>query len=233
MAARANFGVNRVQVLPGNVGLFDLRGFFPKEFSAASIAAAMSLLANTDALIIDLRENGGGEPATIALLCSYLFPAGSRIHLNDIYDRPKNKTEQFWTDPNLPGPRYTGKPVYVLNSHRTFSGAEEFGYNMQTQKRATLVGETTGGGAHPGGLVALGSGLVAFVPTGRAINPITGTNWEGVGVKPDMPTTAAAALQTAHLHALSSLLKAENDAERRRNLQETVALLKKSPPAQP
>jgi hypothetical protein len=229
-AARDNFGVYRVQILPGNVGLFDLRGFLPKELSAPAIGSAMALLANTDALVVDLRSNGGGAPETVALVCSYFFAEGSRIHLNDIYDRPKNETEQFWTDPKLPGPRYVGKPVYVLTSRRTFSGAEEFAYNLQTQKRATLVGETTGGGAHPGGLVALGAGFAAFVPTGRAINPLTGTNWEGVGVKPELATSAEAALKTAHLHALRTLLDAEKDEQRRRAIEQTVALVKKGEP---
>ena len=227
MAARENFGVNKVEVLPGNVGLLDLRGFMPRELSAKALTAAMSLLSNTDALILDLRQNGGGDPETVAFLCSYLFPAGARVHLNDIYNRPRNQTEQFWTDPSVPGARYVGKPVYVLTSARTFSGAEELSYNLQTLKRATVIGETTGGGAHPGGPVALGEGFVAFVPTGRAINPITRTNWEGVGVKPDVPTPAAAALKTAHLHALRTLLQTETDDHGRQSLEQALALVEK------
>jgi C-terminal processing protease CtpA/Prc len=231
--ARLNFGVSKVEVLPGNVGLLDLRAFAPKALSAPALGAAMSLLAHTEALIFDLRANGGGDPETVAFLCSYLFPEGRRVHLNDIYDRPKNQTRQFWTDPTVPGPRYADKPIYVLTSARTFSGAEEFSYNLQTQKRATLIGETTGGGAHPGGPVALGAGFVAFVPTGRAINPITKTNWEGTGVKPDLPTPAANALKVAHQRALRALLKAETDGRRRQALEQTLALVEKGDDRRP
>ncbi len=227
LMARHNFGVSKVEVLPGNVGLLDLRSFAPRSLSAPALTAAMNLLAHTEALIVDLRENGGGDPETVAFLCSYLFAEGRRVHLNDIYDRPKNRTQQFWTESTLPGPRYPDKPVFVLTSARTFSGAEEFSYNLQTQKRATLIGETTGGGAHPGGPVALGAGFVAFVPTGRAINPVTKTNWEGVGVKPDLATPAADALKVAHLRALRGILKAETDGRRRQMLEQTLALVEK------
>ena len=233
MAAGHNFGVAKVEVLPGNVGLFDLRGFMPKELSAATLAAAMGVLSNTEALILDLRQNGGGDPETVAFLCTYFFPEGGRVHLNDIYNRPKNETTQFWTEVSVPGARYVGKPVYVLTSARTFSGAEEFAYNLQTQERGTLVGETTGGGAHPGGLVALGHGFVAFLPTGRAINPITRTNWEGVGVKPHVPTAATAALKTAHLSALRTLLQAEKDPARRQLLEQALAQVEKGTKPRP
>jgi hypothetical protein len=233
MAARHNFGVSRVEVLPGNVGLFDLRAFVPRELSAATLSAAMTVLSNTDALIMDLRQNGGGHPETVAFLCSYFFPRGQKVHLNDIYDRPKNETRAFWTDPSVPGPSYADKPVYVLTSVRTFSGAEEFSYNLQTNKRATLIGETTGGGAHPGGPVALGEGFVAFVPTGRAINPITKTNWEGTGVKPDIATPASEALKVAHLRALQAILATEKDERRHKALEETVQMVKKGEPKRP
>ena len=226
MAARQNFGVARVELLPGNVGLIDLRSFPPTEFSAATLTAAMTLVASTDALILDLRQNGGGDPETIAFLCSYFFPQGSKVHLNDIYNRPKNTTEEFWTL-SVPGPRYLARPVYVLTSARTFSGAEEFSYDLQTQKRATLIGETTGGGANPGGPMPIGAGFVAFIPTGRAINPITKTNWEGTGVKPDVATSAPAALKLAHAQAVRTILKAETDAERRKSLERALAMIEK------
>jgi hypothetical protein len=177
-ARKLNFGFERVERLQGNIGYLDVRGFMPAELSGDTVAAAMNFIANTDALIIDLRQNGGGEPAGVALLCSYLFGA-EPIHLNDLYWREGNRTEQFWTLANVPGKRYTGKPVYVLTSNKTFSGGEEFVYNLKNLKRATLIGETTGGGAHPGGVFRLTEHFGVFVPTGRAINPITKTNWEG------------------------------------------------------
>src|SRR6185437_14342657 len=127
-----------------------------------------------------------------ALLLSYFFAENDGRHLNDIYWHKDGTTDQFWTVP-VAGSRFLG-PVYVLTSARTFSGGEECAYDFQTQKRATLVGETTGGGANPGGMVPLGGGLAAFVPTGKAINPVTKTNWEHVGVKPDIAVPAADAL---------------------------------------
>jgi C-terminal processing protease CtpA/Prc len=149
------------------------------------------------ALIIDLRSNGGGDPFTVALVASYLF-GDKPVHINSLYFRPANRTDDFYTDPNVSGKKFgASKPVFVLTSSRTFSGAEEFAYDVQTQKRATIVGETTGGGANPGGAVRLPYDLTVFVPTGRAINPITKTNWEGVGVKPDVPAAADDALDVA------------------------------------
>jgi Peptidase family S41/N-terminal domain of Peptidase_S41 in eukaryotic IRBP len=232
-AARFGFGVEKVERLPGNVGLLDLRGFLPTELSAGALSAAMSLVASSDALIIDLRQNGGGDPETVALLCTYLFPDDKPVHVNDIYNRPKNETRQYWTQASVPAPRYVGKPVYVVTSARTFSGAEEFSYDLQVLKRATLVGETTGGGAHPGDMISVGGGFVAFVPTGRAINPITRTNWEGVGVKPDIAAPAPQALQTAHLTALRGLLKAEQDGERRAQLERAIIVVEKGEPSAP
>jgi hypothetical protein len=221
IAGWQNFGVDKAERLPGNVGLLNLRGFHSIELAAPALSAAMNLLAATDALIIDLRQNGGGEPESVAFLCSYLFPEGKPVHINDLYDRPKNETHQYWTV-TVPGARYVGKPVYLLTSAHTFSAAEEFSYDLQNLKRATLVGETTGGGAHPGDMIAIGGGLVAFVPTGRAINPITKTNWEGVGVKPDIAAPAAQALQVAYLAALRGLLKTEQDGERRALLERVI-----------
>jgi hypothetical protein len=184
-----NAGYRKVERLGGNVGYLALDGFLPADAAVEPAAAAMAFLANTDALIIDLRSNGGGEPESVALLCSYFF--GSQpVHINSLYSRKENKTTDYWTRKEVAGKRYLGKDVYVLIGPRTFSGAEEFAYDLQTQKRAVLVGETTGGGAHPGDLAPLGDHFAMFVPTGRAINPITKTDWEGTGVKPDVAVPA-------------------------------------------
>lgn len=226
------YGIDKVERLPGNVGLLTLRGFLSPAEATPALASAMNLLSTTDALIIDLRENGGGHPDTVAFLCSYFFSPGQSIHINDLYDRPKNETHQYWTI-TVPGVPYLGKPVYVLTSEHTFSAAEEFSYDMQTQKRATIVGQTTGGGAHPGDVVAVGGGFVAFVPNGRAINPITKTNWEGVGVKPDVAAPAAQALKVAHLAALRALHKAEQDRDRRTLLDEVISSVEKGEPPGP
>jgi hypothetical protein len=203
-ARSINYGFEKAERLEGNVGYLDLRGFYPAEMAGETAVSAMNLLANTDALIIDVRKNGGGAPSGVALVCSYLF-GSEPVHLNDLYFRPEDSTQQWWTYPHLPGKRYEGKPVYVLTSRRTFSAAEEFTYNLKCLKRATIVGETTGGGAHPGGMRRIHEHFGVFVPSGRAINPITKTNWEGTGVTPDIPAPADRALPTAHLDALRKI----------------------------
>lgn len=220
--ASDKFGFEKVERLEGNIGYIRLRGFYPAELGGQAAADAMNSVADSDALIIDLRANGGGAPSMVALLCSYLFSA-EPVHLNDQYSRVKDATHQWWTLPYVPGNRYEGKPVYVLTSERTFSAAEEFAYNLKALKRATIVGETTGGGAHPGGGRRLGDHFRMFVPTGRSINPVTKTNWEGTGVSPDVAVKADLALKTAHLAALKSVIPAEEARlERLRKTSETL-----------
>src|SRR5262245_29642117 len=209
---RENFGFAKVERLAGNVGLLDLRGFFPADVAGPTAAGAMAFLAGCDALIVDLRHNGGGEPTMIQFLSTYFF--NEPVHLNSFAWRGKEQVDQFWTLPWVPGKRLPDAPLYVLTSHGTFSAAEEFTYNLKNLKRATIVGETTGGGAHPGDRHALGAGLAAFIPQGRAINPVTGTNWEGTGVEPDVACEAVAALDTAHAAALEKLAGAATDADR-------------------
>ncbi len=222
---RDGFGIARVERLPGNIGYLDLRGFGPTEMVGDAYTSAMSLLIGTDALILDLRRNGGGEPASVAWLMSHFFADGDERHINDIYDRPRNETRQYWTSAAAKS-RYL-KPVYVLTSSRTFSGGEECAYDFQTQKRATLVGETTGGGANPGDYVPVGHGFMAFIPNGRAINPITKTNWEHVGVKPDVSVPAAKAQQTAYAEILRTLIVNATNPELRQELNGILARVEK------
>ncbi|WP_109641062.1 MULTISPECIES: S41 family peptidase [Lentzea] len=208
------FGITKVERLKGNVGLLNLRLLHDAEIATPAVTAAMNLIAHTDALIIDLRDNGGGDPNTVALICSYLFD--ERVHLNDIYNRPDDTTEQYWTLPHVPGPRFGGeKPIFVLTSNRTFSGAEELSYNLQQNKRATLIGETTRGGAHPGDRYRVGPHLKSSIPNGRAINPISGTNWEAVGVVPHIEVPADEAFDVAYKKALEHVLTLGNDGPRR------------------
>jgi len=207
-----NFGFARVERLPGNVGYLDLRGFSNDPEVRDIAAGAMNVLANTRALIVDLRQNGGGSPFTVAFLSSYLF-GPEKVHLNDLYWRVQNRTDSFYTEAEVPGRRFgPDKPVYVLTSNRTFSAAEEFTYNLQSLKRATIVGETTGGGAHPGGPQRITEHFAIWIPTGRAINPVTKKNWEGTGVVPDVPVAVPLALKTAYLLALKRI-QAENKSE--------------------
>jgi C-terminal processing protease CtpA/Prc len=219
---RRNSGFVKLERMPGNVGYMDLRGFMDHEAGAETVAAAMTFLSHTDALILDLRRNGGGTPKMVQLVCSYLFPADKPIHLNSLYWREGNRTEEFWTLKDLLGKRYVDKDVYVLTSRMTFSGAEECAYNLKTQKRATLVGETTGGGAHPGKGVPLGEHFGAFMPTGRAINPVTKTNWEGTGVEPDVAVDAEKALDTAYELALKKLKEAATDPKAKQRLEDDI-----------
>jgi C-terminal processing protease CtpA/Prc len=218
MAQKNNASYRRVERLAGNVGYLELDNFAHSDLAAGPAAAAMTFLANTDALIIDLRRNGGGSPQGVALLCSYFFDADKPVLLNTMYWRRGDRTEEFWTLKDLAGPRYVGKDLYVLTSSRTFSGAEECAYNFQCLKRGTIVGETTGGGAHPGGTRPINDHFMMFVPTGRAINPITKTNWEGVGVKPDIDVPADKALDTAHQRAVEKLMENAPDEAARRNI---------------
>ncbi len=222
MMRKQNSGFVKLERLPGNIGLLELHGFADAKAGADTVAAAMNFLAGTDALIIDIRRNGGGTPQMVQLICSYLFPAEKPTHLNTMYSRRGDKTEEFWTLKDLPGKRYLEKDVYVLTSRRTFSAAEEFTYNLKNLKRATIVGETTGGGAHPGGVVPLGSHFAAFIPTGRAINPITKTNWEGTGVKPDVEADADKAVDVARELALKRLREKFADAGSKEILEEDL-----------
>jgi len=191
-----NCGFVKAERLEGNVGYLKFDMFADPEVCGPTASAAMSFLAGTRALIIDLRSNGGGDPHMIAYISSYLF--SKRTHLNDIWTRTTGATEEYWTRDTVPGRRFGGeKPVYVLTSARTFSGAEEFAYNLKNLKRATIVGETTGGGAHPVWTYRIDEHFMIGVPFARAINPITRTNWEGVGVEPDVKVPASEALATA------------------------------------
>lgn len=151
---RVNFGFEKIERLQGNIGYVDLRGFLDPKAGAETVQAAMTFLANTDALIFDLRQNGGGDPEMVALISSYLF-GDKPVHLNSLYWRKGDRTEDFFTKPNLANKKFGDKDIYVLTSNRTFSGAEEFSYNLKNLKRATIIGETTGGAANPGGMFRL------------------------------------------------------------------------------
>ena len=195
-ADESNCSFEKVERLEGNIGYLKFDGFNDADLCAPTVAAAMTFLAGTRAMIIDLRQNGGGSPKMVALIASYLFD--KRTHLNDLWTRQTNTTEEFWTSDSVAGRRFGGtKPVFVLTSARTFSGAEEFTNNLKVLKRATIIGETTGGGAHPVRGRRIDDHFMIRVPFARAINPITHTNWEGVGVEPDVKVPAGEALTTA------------------------------------
>jgi hypothetical protein len=201
-----NYGIHKVERLPGNIGIIDIRYFFRTSWgSGETIVAAMNFLANMNAIIVDLRKCTGGNPGAVAMICSYFFD-GEPIHLNSLYWRENDVTEQYWTSPYVPGKRITDQPVYILTSKDTFSGGEEFAYNLQTRQRAIIIGEITGGGAHPGSPYRLHPHFEAFIPNGRAINPITNENWEGVGIQPDILVSQEQALRVATEMALEAVI---------------------------
>lgn len=214
---KRNFGFQELKLLDGNIGYLDLRGFSGFREAAETAIAGMNFLANADAVIIDLRRNGGGDPEMIQLISSYFLK--ERTHLNSFENRGQDTLEQFWSFHYVPGKPMFDTDLYILTSRRTFSAAEEFTYNMKNLKRATIVGETTGGGAHPGGMQIINDGFLVWVPTGRAVNPISKTNWEGTGVAPDIAVVRDKALEKARTVALEKMMKAAPDEEAKARLQ--------------
>lgn len=205
----SNYGFKEIKILDGNIGYIDLRNFMDTSLGGETAVAAMNFVSNTNALIFDLRKNGGGSPAIIQLITSYLYNS-EPVHLNNFYFRPTDSNTQTWTLPYVNGKRMPNIDVYVLTSKGTFSAAEEFTYNLKNLHRATIIGEVTGGGANPGGDNIATDRFTIFIPTGRAINPITKTNWEGIGVQPDIAVPADDALYTAQIKALEKLAANES-----------------------
>lgn len=197
-----NFGFKELKILDGNIGYLNLSYFEDPAKGGATAAAAMSFLSNADAVIIDLRNNGGGSTDMVQLLASYFFEGEPRP-LTDIYWRPTNSLVQYKTLPYVQGKHLPEAAIYLLTSQRTFSAAEDFSYSLQNLKRVTIIGETTGGGAHPVEQVELSEHFFIIVPEGRSISSITKTDWEGTGVKPDFEVAAKDALLTAQLKVLS------------------------------
>jgi hypothetical protein len=197
---RENCGFDKVEILPNNIGYIKFDEFMDTSFCGPTVAATMGFVAHTDAIIFDLRQNGGGQATTVALIASYLFDRPT--HLIDIYNRKEDSTTQNWTLSYLPGPRLTKQPVFVLTAAYTFSGAEEFAFDLKNQKRATIVGETTGGGAHPISQFMVTDHFKVTVPSAKSFDPITKKDWEGTGVEPDVKVPAADALETAEKLAM-------------------------------
>ncbi len=200
-----NFGIRQVERLDGNVGYLDVRRVAVPANAGPAIGAAMELVAGTYALIIDLRHNHGGAPEGVVFWCSYLLDERP-THLNDIFHADTGETRQFWALPYVPGTRYVDRPVFVLTSGHTFSGGEDFAYTLQALGRATVIGETTGGGAHPTRGFPISAAVHIGIPFARSVNPVTGTNWQGTGVVPDVPADAERAYDVAYARALEKVL---------------------------
>ncbi|MEW6371854.1 MAG: S41 family peptidase [Pseudomonadota bacterium] len=196
--ARAdNYGFAEPRRLDGNIALVRFDGFYPAQDAAPFVHRLMSGVADADALIFDLRENGGGSPQLIAVLASYLYD-DTPVHLYDQYDRRLGTRHAAWTDPSVPGERFGGsKPVYILTSAQTFSAAENLAYTLQKLGRAKVVGERTRGGAHGGFGRPVTSHLVPMIATRRVIHAVTKSDWDRVGVIPDVRAPAKEALAAA------------------------------------
>ncbi|MEO0461503.1 MAG: S41 family peptidase [Pseudomonadota bacterium] len=205
-----NHGVEKIERLQGNIMLLDLRVFPPPSMAADVIAAAMTVVAQGDALIIDLRKNGGGAE-TANLITGYLLDDGGQP-LTGTYNRPKDRHSASTSPAWVPGRKFGGtKPLYILTSRRTFSAAEALAYNLQALRRVTIVGEVTGGGAHPFEYRRVHDHFALDLPEGRSINPITGTNWQNVGVQPDVQVSEEQALEKALSLALEAISSLDRD----------------------
>jgi hypothetical protein len=222
-AQSENHGISRTERLIGNIGYFKLDRFYPPQLAAQKIATAMQSLSGSDALIVDVRDNVGGHPRTVAIVASYFF--AGRTHLNNIVDRQNARTTEFWTDPPTTS-SFVDKPIFVLISGNSYSAAEELAYDLQVLKRAVLIGKRTAGAANPAIPIRINDHLVLYLPTGRAVNPATKTNWEGSGVQPDIEIAPAKALALAHTAALELLLKTST-GERAAELKRALAAVQK------
>jgi hypothetical protein len=207
-----NYGLHKVERLPGNVGYIDIRYFHRPSWGGETAIAVMKYVSNMHAIIFDLRNCPGGYAGMVTLISSYLFGDES-VHLNSMYWRDDDITQQYWTLPYVPGKRFADKPVYVLISKGTFSGGEGFAYDLQTHQRGKIIGEKTDGGAHPGAAYRLHPHFEVFIPIGRAISPITGGNWEKSGVVPDIEVSAEDALNVAYSMALKGIIESLGEPE--------------------
>ncbi len=221
MERRANFGFSKVEILDGNIGYLNLNSFSDSEDACETAVGAMRFLSGSDAIIIDLRNNGGGGGGVGSLLASYFFDS-EKVPLSGVYLRSTDTIKQSWTLPYVPGKRMSDVDLYILTSSRTFSAAEDFCYSLKHLKRATIIGETTKGGAHPVDVLIVKGSILTQVSIGNSVNPITKTNWEGVGIKPDVEVPAEKALDTAYLLTLKNLLEKATDNTLKQELKSII-----------
>lgn len=200
-----NYWFKNADILPGNIGYLRFDGFFPlKDGGRDTVDGAMAFLQRTSALIIDLRANRGGDPAVGAVLMGYLFD--KPVHFGDFLSKADTSKTENWVAPHIAGNRYAGD-VYILVSADTISAAEGFAYDLQSVRRAVVIGERTSGAAHPAFDFRVGKHFALTIPTTRYVNAVTGTDWEGSGVTPDIAVSKDHTLQTAQVTALEKLVK--------------------------
>jgi len=204
-----NYWFKNADILPGNLGYLRFDGFFPlKDGGRDTVDSAMAFLQHTNALIIDLRANRGGDPAVGTVLMGYLF--AKPTHLGDFLSRPNGSKTENCVQPHTLGSKYNGD-VYILVSSETISAAEGFAYDLKSVRRAVVIGERTAGAAHPAFDYRVGEHFTLTIPTSRYVNTVTGTDWEGVGIAPDVLSSKEEALERAELAALQKLLKEQPD----------------------
>ncbi|WP_447641949.1 MULTISPECIES: S41 family peptidase [Chitinophagaceae] len=220
--SRHNFNFKKVEHLDGNIGLLELNTFFPADWIKEIAAGSFAFLSNSDAIIIDLRNNHGFAPDGVNLIESYFFK--DETHMSDIYDKDAKTLRQYWTMATVPGVSLANKDLYVLVSKNTFSAPESFAYDMQAVGRAKIIGEVTGGGAHGTKPVTIGKYFIASIPFSYEVNPVTHTDWEGKGVQPDVKVPAEQALLTAQIMAIRSVINHNSDDADRIKNQEQVIL---------
>ncbi|RLJ80477.1 S41 family peptidase [Pedobacter alluvionis] len=208
--AEINYGFTEAKILEGNIGYLNLRMFADIKYAEETATATMNFLSNTNAIIIDLRTNGGGVPDMMQLLSSYFFDE-TPVLLSDFYERKTNTKTQLYSLVKVAGKRSTSKPIYILTSKKTFSAAEAFAYTLKHLGKATVVGEVTGGGANRTKRINLNDEFTISMPYIQAIHPVTKTNWEGKGVHPDIKTNEKTALVNAYVDAINKTAKSNKN----------------------
>lgn len=226
-ARRTNFGIQRIEILPGNVGYLQFTAFYRRNEASEAIASAMASLRHADALILDLRENGGGSTETMALLASYFYEAQG-LPLFEVFPRPPAKVAKFMTEATPLPDRNERRPTYVLVSRNTWSGGEGLAFNLQDRHRAEVIGETTPGAGNQARTHRLNAQFEVTIPNGSVRSAIRHQSWEGVGVVPDVPAASSDALRVAHGRALQKLLKCTPGGIWRAVLEKQLLLLGES-----
>lgn len=211
--SKSNFGFSDVKILNGNIGYIKLNGFHANDDAFRAAAAAMQFVENTESVIIDVRNNGGGDGRMGHFLSTYFFDNAAQVHLLNNENRGEGMLVQEWIMPQVPGKRMADTNLYILINDRTFSAAEAFPFALQAYKRATVVGKTTGGGAHSGQTLPIGNGMLIWLPSGRVTTPVDGSNWEGTGVVPDVESDKPL-LKAQELIFTERVAKAESEAEK-------------------
>lgn len=224
---RSNWGVQRVEILEGNVGYLNITHFYRLSEARETISAAMSVLQNAEALIVDLRDNDGGSPETVSFLASYFF-GEKQVELFDLVNR-SGDVRSYSTNPSALEGRNAARPMYVLTSNRTFSGGEGMAFILQEQRRAEVIGEKTAGAANGGRPFPVNTWFEVTIPTFRVRGAVSAQNWEGTGVKPDVTVSARDAQRTAHVRALQALLGQSLEDSDRDRLRRTIEYLEPRP----